>query len=248
LGTNINPSQRRSQTIILDTAITKKATLSLAILVGCLFFAVSCGSDAQPPSGDLPTWNVGDTWTMKGSSANVGDDLILVETVTGEQVFNGIDCYTINIQASSPSIGNIFTGTEKIDKTTLDSIEAELSYSINGTEVIFTGNISYDYSAKPYPLSVGKTWAVTVNRSDSGWMGEGHTETTDRYTYKVENVESVTVPAGTFQCFKIVEYNSDNSIGFLYWVTDTTGIIVPVKEIDNLTGLTTELTSYSLSE
>lgn len=235
----------------------KKALLSFALLTSFyLIFSVSCGSNLQAPSGALPTWKVGDSWTtnyaINSDRANIHieSNSTIVQTVIGEQVINGIDCYRVNEQVSSSSIDNIMimTITIAIDKTTLEPIETESTYVFNGTYYFLTANSSYDYSEKPYPLSVGKTWTVTANITTTGLFWEEQPETSeDRYTYVVERVEDVTVPAGTFQCFKIVQYNSSNSIESIYWVTDETAIIVPVKAIDG-TIATRELISYSLSK
>ena len=146
----------------INTATTKKAALSLAILVSLsLMFTVSCGSNAQPPSGDLPIWKVGDTWTVKSPFFAGGPDLLWVSTVTGEQIFNGIDCYTLNISCMSYSTGSTFlTRTSHIDKSTLYTIEREDYFPINGSTYTIIETFSYNYSTKPYPYSVGKTWTI----------------------------------------------------------------------------------------
>ena len=236
---------------LINTAITKKAALSLAILVSlCLMFAVSCSNNAQAPPGALPVLKVGDTWTMNASIYGV--DGTIVDTVTGEQVYNGIDCYTVTTQISTQGTSTTTevtsTKTAAVDKTTLDTIGFEASGSMNGTAYTETGNKSYNYSVKPYPLSVGKTWTVTITTASTSFTtGQNQTiPETYRYTYKVEKVESITVPAGTFQCFKIVQYDSSNSIVNTRWVTDVTGVSA-VKEIYSV-GVTSELASYSLSK
>jgi hypothetical protein len=233
---------------LINTAITRKAALSLAILVSfCLMFAVSCGSNTQPPSGALPILKVGDTWTMKSSYYEV--EGTTVKTVAGEQVYNGIDCYTITRQLSIQGTSTIDTATIVVDKTTLYTIGFEFTNSINGTAYPETVNNSYTYSVKPYPLSVGKTWAVTINTTDTSLKpGQNQTITeTYRYTYEVEKMESITVPAGKFQCFKIVQYDNNNSVVNTRWVTDVTGVSA-AKEINNASGIITELISYSLSK
>jgi hypothetical protein len=225
----------------------KKAILSIAILVSCLFFTISCGSDVQAPSGDLPKWEVRDSWTMS-SSWNSGEDTS-VQTVTGEQVFNGIECYTITSQEISTSLPGTYTENQKIDKTTLEMVGREFFITIDEETITSTMNISYNYSVKPYPLSVGKTWTVTVDTTTTDSLTEQNQTTPETYSlnYRVEKVESITVPAGTFHCFKIVGYSSNNSIIYTKWVTDETKGF-PVKEIYNVYGTTTELISYSLSE
>jgi len=67
------------------------------------------------------------------------------------------------------------------------------------------------------------------------------------YIYKVEKIESITVSAGTFQCFKIVQYDEENSIIASEWITDVTkGNPVEMINEDNIEIL--ELFSYSLSK
>jgi len=227
----------------INIAVTKKAALSLIILMDLgLMFAVSCGG--QAPSGTLPAWKVGDSWAMRTTAGEVVTTSY--QTVTGEQVFNGIDCYTV--EQTSTTNGITYTTTLAVDESTLKAVGAEISSSINGTVSTATMNMSYDYSVEPYPLSVGKTWAATVNTTAASSLTEQNQPTTetDMYNYKVAKVESVTVPAGKFQCFKIMEYSSNNAILTIQWVTDVTGGL-PVKEIDNVAGVTSELISYSLS-
>ena len=223
----------------------KKFALSLAILVSfCLTFAVSCENNAQPPSGALPTWNVGDTWTSRCFIS--GYEYTIVETVTGDQIYNGIDCYIVNKQITGEE-GS--TGTEPM--LTITGVYDKNSFTAVG---VVTGhalitNASCNYSVEPYPLSVGKTWTTTYNTTRTSIPIEEHQAIIETYsnTYKVEGAESITVPAGTFQCFKIVTYNSSsNSIINTRWVTDITEGYT-VKEIDD-GGITTELVSYSLSE
>ena len=234
---------------LINISITKKAVLSLATLVSfCLIFAVSC-NNGQAPSGALPTWKIGDTWTTR-ASLNGQDYCTNVDTMIGEQVFNGIDCYTVTTQSNYTTISDIYTGTKVVDKTTLQTIGFEYSINEDETALTETLNMSYNYSVKPYPLRVGKTWVATVNTTiTQGQMSQSQTTNeTDSYFYKVEKVESITVPAGTFQCFKIVTYNnSTNAVVTTAWVTDVTGGYT-VKGLDNMSGTTSELISYSLSE
>ena len=169
------------------------------------------------------------------------------QTVTGEQVFNGIDCYTV--EQTSTTNGVTYTTTLAVDESTLQAVGAEISSSIDGTVSTATMNLSYDYSIEPYPLRVGKTWAATLNTTTTVLtMGQDQTTTeTDMYNYKVEKAESVTVLAGKFRCFKIMKYSGDNSILTIQWVTGVTGGL-PVKEVDKVSGVTSELISYSLSK
>ena len=230
---------------LINISITRKVALSLAILMSfCLVFTVACGSNAQAPSSAVPTWKIGDTWTVR-SSVN-GSEITSVTTVTGQEIHNGIDCYTLQMN-STPSRG-ISTMTLQVDKTTLDVVGMEMTGSMDGADFTVTANASYDYSVKPYPLSVGKTWTYTENTTTTTLvMGQTQTETeTYSYNYKVASVENITVPAGTFECFKVVQYNSStNAVLDTQWATDRMN---DVKEIAGDGGVTSELVSYSLSK
>lgn len=237
---------------ILQFTITKMSALCLSILASsCLIFAVSCGCNTQHPSGELPVWKVGDTWTIRASG--YGDDFTLTHTVTGEHVYNGIDCYTTTVQYSF----NMTTDDDdmyiihEVDKTTMDVIGSQYAVSINGIDGVATMNTSYSYSTEPYPLTIGKTWTAAAVRTGTEVLaGQSYdlTETGDSITYEIEKAERITVPAGTFLCFKIVAYNSDNSIEYIYWVSDETAITIPVKVSDIGNEGTIELVSYSLAE
>jgi len=228
----------------------KKAIFSLAILVSLsLVFTISCVNNTQPPSGELPAWGIGDTWTTRDFA--FGIEGITVQTVTGEQVYNGIDCYIINAQhthyGTSTTPETVDTSTQAFDKTTLRIIGVTSApHWLATNSASFIMNTSINYSVKPYPLSIGKTWTTTENITYPIEENQTPTENAN-YIYKVEGIESITVPAGTFNCFKIVIYNSKNDPIETQWVTDVTGGF-PVKRISNQIDLSMELTSYSLSE
>jgi hypothetical protein len=60
-------------------------------------------------------------------------------------------------------------------------------------------------------------------------------------------VEQITVPARTFRCFKIVEYDEAGIAVRTSWVSDEAKQ-VKAKSIDHETGEVTELVSYSISQ
>ena len=222
----------------------KKAALSLAILVSfCLVFGVACGGNNQASSGILPVWHIGDTWT--GRISCNGTEFTIVNTVTDEQVINGTDCYII-LAACTPPFHGVSIATGKVDKATREKIDVRELDIING--VNYSIDTLYNYSGSPYPLSIGKTWTITKNITTTNLMinQSKTTNKTNNYVYRVEKVESVTVPAGTFNCFKAVAYDSNNSIRYIQWFTDVAGVIV--KTIDYNDKSIEELMSYSLSK
>ena len=73
-------------------------------------------------------------------------------------------------------------------------------------------------------------------------LGRTQTETKKIiYTYKVEGIEEVSVPAGVFRCFKIVQYDDDAGIAIsTHWESDRVRQY-EVKTIDHETGEVIEL-------
>jgi hypothetical protein len=208
---------------------------------------LSTNTSTKPPSGTLPVMHTGDTWTER-VTAN-GSVFTSVTSITGQQVYNGIDSYVFQSTMTPPLFG-VSKITGWVDKTTLQGVGTKGNGSYNGQTFTLTTNDSYKYSAKPYPLSVGKTWTTTDNTTTTAFMmGQNNISIEiNNYTYKVERMENVTVPAGTFNCFKIVKYNgTTNDVVETQWVTDVIGGY-EVKDIDNQAGMTCELTSYSLSK
>jgi len=100
----------------------------------------------------------------------------------------------------------------------------------------------------PYPREVGKEYErIETETTTTTVMGETQTDTeTNSYTYKVEKMEQIAVPAGTFRCFKVVQYDEAGTPLTTVWHSDRTKQF-QVKEIDHETGEVTELVSYSLS-
>jgi hypothetical protein len=99
----------------------------------------------------------------------------------------------------------------------------------------------------PFPIRVGNEFEVVESQERSQTvMGETTTETvTSTETYRVEEIEDVTVPAGTFECYRAVRYDNSGSPVATSWYSDEVRWFV--KETDHESGAETVLVSYSLS-
>ena len=98
-------------------------------------------------------------------------------------------------------------------------------------------------------MEVGKEWegieTEVATISSLNGVGETETETrTTNYRCKVEKIEEVTVPAGTFTCFKVVEYRNGGIILETTWFSDEAKI--NIKIFDDELGAVVELISYEL--
>jgi len=182
--------------------------------------------------GALPILSVGDKWVMKIISG--GNEFTATTEVIGEDVVDGKDCYIATISM------DLYSGKEWVDKTTLFPIKDESSRGTTTYSYQFVGDMLYPLQMKK-ECQVVQTITTTIKET-----GESNTET-NTYMFKVENIEQITVPAGTFKCFKIVMYDKDGTPVTTKWESDETKLYM-VKGVDPQNNVTTELVSYSVSK
>jgi len=93
-----------------------------------------------------------------------------------------------------------------------------------------------------WPLYVGKSWEYTYT-----WEGIPARQT-DQRTRRctVEAVESVTVPAGTFETFRVSCANPRGRVAFSYWFSDVVKMIVKEQNFLEYGVRTRELTGFRL--
>jgi hypothetical protein len=219
--------------------------LSLTLALG----AVGCGGEATPAietEGALPVLNVGDRWVER-AVAEEGEHTVTFE-VTGEDQVDGRDCYVLDtfVDPQLPWLAG--SVTSHMDKTTGDVIRNWMSGEVQGTPFLTVIAISYETSGDPtWPRQVGNEWEVVETETATiSAGGETTSESATRVlTRRVETVEEVTVPAGTFQCFKIVEYDEDGIATRTSWHSYRTKHW-RVKLVFHDSGDVVELVSYSL--
>lgn len=213
----------------------------LIILLIAMVPVIGCGESEQV---GLPDLKVGDQWVFRITSEKI-EHTMNVE-VAGEDVVNGRDCYVFEVSVEPPFEGLIDHMTIKRDKSTMEEITVEFMYTRYKTSMIYSYEIS---GVNPYPLEVGKEYTeiVTMNSTTTIEGEDPETETEENtYIYRIEKIEEITVPAGTFECFKIVKYDEDGTnVIQESWASDEIKQYT-VKKIDYESGKTTELKSYSL--
>ena len=165
-----------------------KLVASLAVLI------VSSSGFAQSVAGvDRPEIKVGDVWTIQrkdvASGRIVGTDVNKVVSLAAGE-------FEVEIEFSS-------------GRKTRSGYDGELNPVSNNGQRIATPRRMYSF-----PLSVGKKWEYKFsgrNREDNGNLN-------DSTEVEVVALETVTVPAGTFEAFKIVATGSyNNSNGSTTW-------------------------------
>ena len=207
--------------------------------------------------GAVPTWHDGDYWVLDCSYANPGgkteqDTCQLTVTVTGEEAVGEEACYmsagvfepaATRDAADMPltlhlETADIWTSKAHLVYLKMSSAIAELP----GLPSDVTWTLTGDYG---YPFAEGNTWSGSV-RVVAGVLDE----ITD-LEFKILGEETITVPAGTFDCWHMVAYEPSSPGTYVneYWINETKVKSV-VKEIERSlwAGVETrELSSYSVS-
>lgn len=217
----------------------------LVILLIAMIPVIGCGESDQV---DLPNLKVGDQWVFRITSGE--SEHTMNVAVTGEDVVNGRDCYVFEVSVEPSFEGLIDLMTIKRDKATMEEITVQKSGEYMDTPYTISMIYSYIISGEnPYPLELGKEYKeiVTMNSTTTIEGEDPETETEENtYIYKIEAIEEITVPAGTFECFKIVKYDEEGTnVIQESWASDEIKQYT-VKKIDYASGKTTELKSYSL--
>lgn len=194
------------------------------------------------PDGQLPVLRAGSEWHYQVA----GSDRTLVCFVLDEDEVNGQDCWTFMrglVPADSASRRVVIS---RVSKATFFDLEE----AYGGFDEWWGQSTWVVYSYAPpdaslFPLAAGKQLSVAVTTTTTtaeftGLVTDNETVTVV-HTYRIEAVEEVTVPAGTFRCFKIRDTTSAGVE--TRWYSDR--VRFWVKTVD-AAGTTTELTSYSL--
>ena len=132
--------------------------------------------DWSKKSSEAPVWNIGDKWTYKGAAGKVWDTVV------------------VDIK------GNSFI-VRPGERRDLDGYEMK---TLNWNFLIKEGGEKTEYrgpfkSIFNFPIFVGKEWKYEAKSIPTG----GSKEANFLNELKVERVEEVTVPAGTFKVYRI---------------------------------------------
>ena len=251
-----------------------KKFITFTLFATLALLTVTCGGagieEATPtPNGGtegmLPTLHSGDRWVLAVTSegdhypmtvAVTGDRWVSTVTseayhytmtveVTGDEIMSGKDCYVVDILLDPPVMGVVDSATAWLEKAKLDWVKMETSGEYMSLPYIVSTDSSYE-GPTLWPLQVGKEATRTETTTTiSKMLGEEETETEkEPYTDRVERIEYITVPAGTFRCFKIIRYDDHGTVSLEGWYLDE--VKQNVKEIDHEDGDTIELQSYSV--
>ncbi|MFC1847704.1 hypothetical protein ACFLXV_00115 [Chloroflexota bacterium] len=204
--------------------------------------AAGCGGES---AGRLPVWNIGDTWEFK-TVTETKESFSTLEVV-GEELVDGRQCYVLQSEEkvdTSPS-PEIIRTTSCISKATIDMIKIQMLDE--DSTVAQENTYSYEPGNRSlFPLQVGDELEQTVTLyRPYDLMGQEEV-LTQTYTHicRVEAEEEITVPAGTFICFRIVDYDEDNNAVITQWYSDEAKTYI--KTVRHDIEFVDELISYSL--
>ena len=216
-------------------------TVTIATLNDTATKSFTVKSRGEQGNEMLSVWTAGDSWVYDCSYENPEGtlkqgDVELTVTVTGEESVGGEDSYKLN---------GTFTPEAARDSTNAGMVlvlhigQADIFNSIANIQFMkqcsaikelpgLPACIMWAYTpALSWPLE--GTWDFTKHTVAGGGMVD---ETVNRQG-KVLGLENITVPAGTFSCYHMVEYDpaSPDTYTYEHWF-NTTVVKSDVKMID----------------
>ncbi len=202
--------------------------------------------DMVVKEGILPVLTVGDKRVFKWAIDTF--EYTVTMEVTGEDVTNGKNCYVVQATFEPAFQGIITNATIKYEKTTMQEVKTQLSGKVNDIPFISSTTHSHEISGSPlYPTVVGMESRVTTTENTTTTAaGQSQTQSAKRIDVsKVEKIEDITVPAGTFRCFKTVKYDEKGKVTSTSWASDKAKI--GIKTEDSASGgMKITLMSYSV--
>jgi hypothetical protein len=195
-GSNMHGSAGRAAGIVA-------ATLAAAIVAGCGGGGES-GSGGSPGSGTAYAFvppPVGPTRSYAAVIIDNSNNTIEIGYSDTTASANANGTYVADVRSTTgyPDIVNGTNYAQRNEDQTYDDSGQEVSYTFTSSTGVPV-SCSYDPHANgpDFPVQVGQTWQIEYTLS----CNDGSATTTYRQQGSVVDVESVTVPAGTFTALK----------------------------------------------
>jgi len=240
---------------IAVVALVVVLIVSVAYLAGSHYFSNPQKGQYFPVAW-APILEVGDSWTLALTNNETNYNLTI--TVIDKETICNVSCYAMKLffKPESPlaKIGVSNEITWWLDTSTLHLMKMTGKVRFEGGDYTFVEEHLYTFQGKPF-LTVGNEYNETDNREMSvygSFIRWRHDETITLRRTKVEAFENVTVPVGTFSCYKIVTYDeTGQSILSIKWFSMEAKTAVRTENYE--TGEfkifeTTELLSYSVQQ
>lgn len=227
--------------------------LAAAILGSSVFvFLWKRGAERVLPNAELPTLIIGDSWVFWSTFAF--RQRTVERKIVGEEILeDGRACYVEILSLNEPivlwdcSVQNWKLWFEK------DTHQLAKSHTgiVENLENFFLAedNYYYTFSEDMWPLEVGKEFTMTITGTSEVIFFPGEQENIQiKYLVKIEDLEWVTTPTGTFECFRIANYLENGALVYTHWYSPTamTSVRLTSEPFAGLAETYRELISYSL--
>ncbi len=201
-------------------SVKKRKRVAIVVaLLAVLTFAAICSAEE-----DYFPLAVGSTWVYQ---TNFGPDI--TARITGTERVSDVECFVLEQVMrdlpNSPAIRYYYA--KKDDKVALYKNKApQESYMV---EFVFESALVI----LQYPLSIGKAWSSEVKQK---WTAIGQQGEYDSGVYKMSKnskvlgQETITVPVGTFKCYKVesIEKVDEGSEQVIKWYAAGVGVVQEV--------------------
>jgi len=234
----------------MNKAMSIPAFLAMGMMI---FVALGAATnDVEAAGYAVPIWEKGDYWTMQSSS--LFGSMNMTQTVQEKTSItaNGTSYEVYKTELKIDMLIIAATGTGYMRTSDIAMVKSEISTSFMGFSSTSTSLFNPPKVMFQWPITAGAKYTVNLLQIDtSSSMGSSDTTVTDyTYNYEVIGSESVTVKAGTFDCMKIMETETDewgfDTINYYYY-SDTVGFYVKMEPEDAMWGGGEELIAYSYS-
>jgi hypothetical protein len=182
-----------------------------------LLLALPLSSFTAESDAEQPQWKVGDKWHYKSTQLEGTQDIsVEVTEITNVNVNNiDYDVYVVETKSNFTFQGvTLITGINSyILRSNLAKVKNEFTETVSqNTSIVMTTTYNPPRKDYDFPLKVGKTWYS--ESTESFFDGETYNNISRRLDYSVVELESLTLEAGTFECYKI---KIDDGLGSIYY-------------------------------
>ncbi|MCP4578614.1 MAG: serine hydrolase, partial [Deltaproteobacteria bacterium] len=187
-------------------------------------------ADQGDPPVPIETPGTGSTWNHK---VTYGDEETLwTSTVTGGVDADGVECFVIDTSFDVAPQRDILGDTVALKsysywqiQSGLVPLKAEMGYTLVSMSLSVATPSEYSYDGEyGAPFWEGKTWSYEV--LDIPNIG---TSTVGNWTARVVGTEEVTVPAGTFNCYRVESTSEDKTV--INWWSVEGDLPCPIKQV-----------------
>jgi len=167
------------------------------------------------------------TWTVSLADGAVEG----IESYAGAAAIEGVTKVNFFFPPMGMSFGvDVVSQTLTRDKANLCAVKEDFTLSVKSVGMTIAATRSFNYTGEHgAPFTVGKKWSYTapVDAPEQGV----HLESS--YEAEVVGMGEVTVPAGTYDCYKVV-HTSGEKTNTEWWAVDG-DLLTPVKYVDGTT-------------